>query len=426
MGATWVEGQPFSSRARFDRALLASILAHALFLMLQFGITGFGLPGLSSPLAETLSLTVRLAELPAAIPKVATRKIREQKLPPAAPKEKAPEEKPVTSIEPPEISAEVTPPAPPEKTEEKPVSEPLESAPVVAAPAPVEQAPQEREIILSSPNENSFVMPPPAPEEEQPQPQVSVAENQKDVPKPEPAPVQEAKTEEQPAPQQEAKKEEEPARPQQAGSEQQATEPDTGRQADEGSHDQAQAPAGTPDIQGGQPEGVSGQEQGKRLALELEVLRLPKFEETRPKPPEQPPREEPKPPEPSPPPAPVVREPTQTVVPPEKPKEVQAPVEEVEIKTVKRKPPPLACEEAEGRFLQGRELEHSGDLKGSFVAYRESADCGYGLAQRKLGDLYGTGNEVVLRNYEISLRWYRKAREQGIEIPNMARRLRSY
>ena len=42
---------------------------------------------------------------------------------------------------------------------------------------------------------------------------------------------------------------------------------------------------------------------------------------------------------------------------------------------------------------------------------------GHGPAQKKLGDIYGSGHGDVQRDYETSLRWYQRAREQGIEIP---------
>jgi len=73
--------------------------------------------------------------------------------------------------------------------------------------------------------------------------------------------------------------------------------------------------------------------------------------------------------------------------------------------------------EAEARYREAVELERQGDLTASFTAFHESAEAGFGLAQKKLGDLYGTGNDAVLRDYETSLRWYRKAREQGIHVP---------
>ena len=78
---------------------------------------------------------------------------------------------------------------------------------------------------------------------------------------------------------------------------------------------------------------------------------------------------------------------------------------------------PLNRLEAAARYREAWELERQGDLRGAFKAYQQAAEGGHGPAQKKLGDLYGTGNEVVERDYETSLRWYTKAREQGIHIP---------
>ncbi len=77
-----------------------------------------------------------------------------------------------------------------------------------------------------------------------------------------------------------------------------------------------------------------------------------------------------------------------------------------------------AASEAEASYQQGLRLEHRGDVKAAVDAYRVSADGGHGMAQRKLGDLYGTGKDGVQRDYETSLRWYWRTQEQGLEIPN--------
>ena len=77
----------------------------------------------------------------------------------------------------------------------------------------------------------------------------------------------------------------------------------------------------------------------------------------------------------------------------------------------------LAPAEAEARYREAVSLEHAGDPRGAFKAYEEAAESGHALAQKKLGDLYGTGGEAVKRDYETSLRWYSKAREQGIQVP---------
>lgn len=77
----------------------------------------------------------------------------------------------------------------------------------------------------------------------------------------------------------------------------------------------------------------------------------------------------------------------------------------------------LGKREAEARYREGVELEQRGDMRAAITAYHQAGESGHGPAQKKLGDLYGTGNDVVERDYETSLRWYDQARKQGIQIP---------
>lgn len=77
----------------------------------------------------------------------------------------------------------------------------------------------------------------------------------------------------------------------------------------------------------------------------------------------------------------------------------------------------LAPDQAALRLQQGEAFERKHDLRSAFDAYTEAGEAGNGLAQKKLGDFYGSGNVAVDRNYETALKWYSKAREQGIEIP---------
>lgn len=69
------------------------------------------------------------------------------------------------------------------------------------------------------------------------------------------------------------------------------------------------------------------------------------------------------------------------------------------------------------RHAKGLALERRGDEKGAFVAFLAAAEGGYPPAQRKLGEIYDSGNAAVERNYEESIRWYQKAREGGEQIP---------
>jgi len=77
----------------------------------------------------------------------------------------------------------------------------------------------------------------------------------------------------------------------------------------------------------------------------------------------------------------------------------------------------LSKGQAEERFTQGTVYERKKDLRAAFIAYTEAGEAGHGLAQKKLGDFYSVGNVAVERDYETALKWYEKAREQGIEIP---------
>ena len=68
------------------------------------------------------------------------------------------------------------------------------------------------------------------------------------------------------------------------------------------------------------------------------------------------------------------------------------------------------------RYQQGIVLERRGDERAAFRAYLEAGEGGYGLAQRKLGELYDNGDGVQ-RDYQSSLKWYQRAREQGVPVP---------
>jgi len=79
-------------------------------------------------------------------------------------------------------------------------------------------------------------------------------------------------------------------------------------------------------------------------------------------------------------------------------------------------PVPAGQEEAARRYREGQALERKGDDQGALKAYLESGEAGYGLAQRRLGQIYDKGNTAVQRDYQASLKWYQKAREQGVDI----------
>ncbi len=77
----------------------------------------------------------------------------------------------------------------------------------------------------------------------------------------------------------------------------------------------------------------------------------------------------------------------------------------------------LTPQQAVESFQEGQKLERGGDFRAAMQAYIAAGEAGHGMAQKRLGDIYNTGNAVVARDYETALRWYQKARAQGIEIP---------
>jgi TPR repeat protein len=77
---------------------------------------------------------------------------------------------------------------------------------------------------------------------------------------------------------------------------------------------------------------------------------------------------------------------------------------------------PAPLEAAAKRYRDGLALERRGDLQGALAAFLEAGEAGNGMAQRRLGQIYDQGNAVVPRDYQTALKWYQKAREQGVEI----------
>jgi len=78
--------------------------------------------------------------------------------------------------------------------------------------------------------------------------------------------------------------------------------------------------------------------------------------------------------------------------------------------------PPRGLEEAMRRYQEGLALERKGDDKRALRAFLEAGEAGYGLAQRRLGQIYDRGNAAVGRDLQTSIYWYQKARAQGVEI----------
>lgn len=77
----------------------------------------------------------------------------------------------------------------------------------------------------------------------------------------------------------------------------------------------------------------------------------------------------------------------------------------------------LSPEQAEARYREGVALEHKGDDRGALQAFLAAGESGHGLAQKRLGEIYDKGNAAVPRDYQSALRWYQRAREQGVNLP---------
>ena len=84
---------------------------------------------------------------------------------------------------------------------------------------------------------------------------------------------------------------------------------------------------------------------------------------------------------------------------------------------------PPSSEDSARRYREALALERKGDEQGALKALLQAGEAGHGLAQRRLGQIYDKGNTVVQRDYQESLRWYQKAREQGVEIDKPLQRM---
>jgi TPR repeat protein len=78
---------------------------------------------------------------------------------------------------------------------------------------------------------------------------------------------------------------------------------------------------------------------------------------------------------------------------------------------------PAPNELAAARYYDGLRLQARGDDQGAFLAFLEAAEGGFAPAQRRLSEIYDSGNVAVARNYPESIRWYQKARDAGEPIP---------
>jgi TPR repeat protein len=69
------------------------------------------------------------------------------------------------------------------------------------------------------------------------------------------------------------------------------------------------------------------------------------------------------------------------------------------------------------RYAAGLALERRGDEQAAFSAFVDAAEAGHPPAQRKLGEIYDTGNTAVKRDFQASIHWYEKARAGGEVLP---------
>ena len=91
-----------------------------------------------------------------------------------------------------------------------------------------------------------------------------------------------------------------------------------------------------------------------------------------------------------------------------------APVARTAAKPSAAIPPP--AESGARRYREGLALERRGEHQEALTAFLEAGESGHGPAQRRLGQIYDKGNSAVQRDYQTSLKWYQKAREQGVDI----------
>jgi TPR repeat protein len=78
---------------------------------------------------------------------------------------------------------------------------------------------------------------------------------------------------------------------------------------------------------------------------------------------------------------------------------------------------PMSPEAAAQRHAEGLALQKGGNEKAAFAAFLEAAEHGHAPAQRRVGEIYDSGNSAVERDYAESIRWYQRAREGGEQLP---------
>ena len=66
-------------------------------------------------------------------------------------------------------------------------------------------------------------------------------------------------------------------------------------------------------------------------------------------------------------------------------------------------------------FQQAQALEQT-SVREAIKRYEEAGNAGYGPASKRLGEIYVVGAGNVGRDYVKSVKWYGKARDQGMPI----------
>ena len=89
---------------------------------------------------------------------------------------------------------------------------------------------------------------------------------------------------------------------------------------------------------------------------------------------------------------------------------------EAATKTATPQPAPGQSVDAAALFQQGLGEEGKGNLAAAMKLFKNSANAGYGPAMKKLGDIYGVGNDVAPRDYAASIKWYNRARQAGVAL----------
>ena len=284
--------RPGRYKGRLAFALALSLLIHGLILSLQFGVAGFGLPGLAMPWTERRAhswvLSARLAErptapaVPAAPPETALAPLAVR--PPAAatsvlrerPKPARPKrtEKPVEAPPPVDALAELRPlVAEPQSLPPREIPEPAPPAEQPQRETVIPKQPQPDIIAQKEAEQETFSVPPPAEPQEQRAPddaaKEAAARAQAEAERR--AQEQEAIRLEETRKVEEARKLEETRKLEQAQAEREAQELEARRQAEAASR--AAAMAREAEQQARQQEEERKQEEASRAALELEARR---------------------------------------------------------------------------------------------------------------------------------------------------------